>query len=54
MSLLDTFLVSFGLIVGGAFLFVGYRDLRPAGAALIGLGTLLLIIAVISAANFNS
>ncbi|HEY2180094.1 MAG TPA: hypothetical protein VGH09_00300 [Solirubrobacteraceae bacterium] len=54
MGLLDTFVVSFGLIAAGGFLFLGYRDLRAAGAALVGLGTLLLIIAVIEAANFNS
>jgi hypothetical protein len=53
MTLFVAFFGSVALIAAGGLLLFSAR-VRPAGAALVGLGTLLLILAVISAANFNS
>ncbi len=55
VDLFALFVVSVLLISGGAFLFITAKG-QPRGgaAAAIGLGVLLLIIAVNAAANYNS
>jgi hypothetical protein len=42
------------LIGAGGLILATGGSIRPAGAALIGLGVLLLVLAVISAASFNA
>jgi hypothetical protein len=52
--LFAAFVGSVVLIGTGGVAFVAHGPLRPAGAALVGLGVLLLALAVIAAANYNA
>jgi len=52
--LFAAFIGSVALIGAGGVAFIAGTSLRPAGAALVGLGVLLLVLAVISAASFNA
>jgi hypothetical protein len=52
--LFAAFVGSVVLIGTGGVAFVAHGPLRPAGAALVGVGVLLLALAVIAAANYNA
>lgn len=54
MRLLFAFVGSVVLTGAGAFIFIARERLRAVGVALTGLGVLLLVAALISAANYNT
>jgi hypothetical protein len=52
--LFAAFVGSVALIGAGGLILATGGSIRPAGAALVGLGVLLLVLAVISAASYNA